>query len=156
MSFIALLTLNKESSGICIPAAALYNNLKTKIMELSKKTKKELVEIIMSKDGVIHSMAVENSKLEEKIDLMYTSKFNLENKLKELKRYAILKELDSISEIKSVQNMLLIYTTGAMTHREKSYLGEKINTVIDEMVEKKNVTLLGAKMEYRESDSLPF
>lgn len=125
-------------------------------MNLEKRTKKELLEIIDLKDGRIDSLS---NKLSESEDLSgrFRDKINeLQRKLDELKKEGVLKGIDGIAEIKSVQMLLSIYTTETMTHREKAYLGEKINHVIDNMVDRKNEEVLSLKRDGDVGGGLPF
>jgi len=57
--------------------------------------------------------------------------------------------LDNITNINTFKNLLIPYTTEAMTHREKAYMGEKITLVL-------NVMLQNMKSEYLPDANLPF
>lgn len=68
---------------------------------------------------------------------------NLRNELRELKeneaklnsqiRY---KHIENISEIKALQNMLLVSNSGN-THNEKNYLTKRVSDIVDRMIEEK-------------------
>ena len=55
----------------------------------------------------------------------------------ELKKRMSVEKLNSIADLKTVKNFLSIYEGEAMTHKEKAYLGGKINTVIDKIISEK-------------------
>ena len=125
-------------------------------MNLESKTKKELLEIIDLKNSGIDSL---RNKLRESEDLCinYRNEINdLQIKVRDVKRAGVLKDIDSISDIKSVQTLLYIYKTDSMTHREKAYLGEKIDHVINAMVERKNEDVLSSKRSCDLDSGLPF
>lgn len=76
-----------------------------------------------------------------------------QDKVKKLHSQLRFTHLENIADIKSLQKMLSIYENEVMTHREKAYLGRKINQVIQIMVDEK---IKGLDSAFRLDDDMPF
>lgn len=106
-------------------------------MNLDKITKKELLAVIDEQRNTIEKLNCELKKNEQK---NYSTNENYrreQDKVKELHSQLRLTHLENIADIKSLQNMLSIYENNAMTHKEKAYLGSKLNKVIQNTIDEK-------------------
>ena len=131
-------------------------------MNADKITKKELLEIIESKDRAIDAKNSGIDSLKKQIDSLQgrlSDAISLSNKRQEdlqtLRNDLKNAYLQGLSDIKSISALLLIYETESMTHREKKYLGEKLRHVIDEIV-KQRMAQIGFAKGFNVEADLPF
>ncbi len=122
-------------------------------MSLDKTTKKELAEVIDEQRNTIEKLKSELKAFDQK---NYSANENYrreQDKVKELNSQLRFTYLENISDIKSLQKMLSIYENESMTHREKAYLGRKLNKVIQNMVDEK---IKGLDSAFRLDGDMPF
>ena len=122
-------------------------------MNLDKTTKKELAEVLDEQRNTIEKLKSELKNFEQK---NYSANENYrreQDKVKELHSQLRFTHLENIADIKSLQKMLSIYENEAMTHREKAYLGRKLNKVIQNMVDEK---IKGLDSAFQLDNDMPF
>lgn len=122
-------------------------------MDLKRITKAQLAEALDEQRETIEQLKNQIAILKHDEQRSFNKYRNEQKKVEEASRKINLLRLENISDIKSLQNMLSIHTSQAMTHREKEYLGRKLNQVIQIMVDEKIKNL---EHEIDVADSLPF
>lgn len=106
-------------------------------MDLKRTTKAQLAEALDEQRNTIEKLKNEIAILKHNEQRSFNKYRNEQKKVEEASRKINLLRLENISDIKSLQNMLSIHTSQAMTHREKEYLGRKLNQVIQSMVDER-------------------
>ena len=101
---------------------------------LNKKTKNQLIEII-SIERENHSQKEEElSQLKFKL---WQEEVSIKEQRKEFQKNLQIAQLDLVSELKSIQNMLIPFSEDSMTHREKTYLSKKFDRILQSKIDEK-------------------
>jgi hypothetical protein len=122
-------------------------------MNLEKLTKKQLIENVNEKSRIIEGL---NSNIEKSCrdyQSLQNDYIRSIEEYDELNQQLRLSHLENISDIKSIQKLLVIYENESMTHREKAYLGGKISRVISNIVDEKIKSLDFSTLK---DNNLPF
>ena len=119
-------------------------------MNLSRKTKAELIELCKEKDRkyseLLKQQAYIKRSYENELDRVCQENRDI-TKSHEMQR------IETISDMKSLKDMLLPFSEENMTHREKSYLSRKFQNIINIKIKKKIEAL---HRDFNFHDDLPF
>lgn len=122
-------------------------------MDLKRTTKAKLAEALDEQRETIEKLKNQIVILKHDEQCSFDKYRNEVKKVKEAEDQIKLLNLENIADMKSLQNMLAIYMSEEMTHREKAYLGRKLNQVIEGVIKDKINAL---KEMYDYNSHLPF